>query len=264
MVFGCLPKEEIGQIGAGKNIRTGRIDVAMLQSLHRKDMVKDYITDYGHVIVDECHHVSAFSFEKVLKHAKAKYVLGLTATLVRKDGHHPIVLMQCGPIRFRVNARSEAEARPFEHFVIPRRTQFVLPEADGEVIIQKITSRLIEDGDRNDLIFDDLLKTLDQGRSPLLLTDRTSHLEYFHRRLQGFAKNIIVLRGGMGTKKWKKLQDKIHSIPDHEERVLLATGKFAGEGFDDARLDTLFLVTPISGRSRIHQYAGRLHRLHIA
>lgn len=255
-----IPIQEVGQIGEGKNLRTGKIDVAMLQTIQGKGEVQDYISEYGHVVVDECHHISAFSFEKVLKKAKAKYVLGLTATLTRKDGHHPIVLMQCGPVRYRVDAKSEARSRPFDHIVIPRHTPFGVPEESGEVPIQEIYNRLIVDEQRNELIFDDLLKALDQGRSPILLTDRTSLLEYFEHRLQGFAKNIIVMRGGMGKKRWKQVQDKIKSIPDDRERVLLATGKFAGEGFDDARLDTLFLVMPISWKGTLHQYAGRLHR----
>ncbi|MFC4770147.1 TOTE conflict system archaeo-eukaryotic primase domain-containing protein [Effusibacillus consociatus] len=180
-----IPVKEIGMIGGGKNKRTGRIDVAMLQTIHAKGEIKDFIADYGHIVVDECHHISAFSFEQVFKQAKAKYILGLTATLTRKDGHHPI-----------------------------------------------------------------------------LLTDRTSHLEYFKRRLQGFAKNVIVLRGGMGKKQLKAVQEQIRSIPGDQERVLLATGRFVGEGFDDARLDTLFLVTPISWKGTLQQYAGRLHRLY--
>lgn len=259
-----IPLTEVGQIGAGKNKRTGKIDVAMLQTVQGKGEVKDYISEYGHVVVDECHHISAFSFEKVLKKAKAKFVLGLTATLTRKDGHHPIVLMQCGPVRYRVDAKSEAESRPFDHIVIPRLTPFRLAEGSTEMPIQEIYNRIIADEQRNNLIFDDLLKALDEGRSPILLTDRTSHLEYFERRLQGFAKNIIVMRGGLGKKQWKLVQEKIQSIPDDQERVMLATGKFAGEGFDDARLDTLFLVMPISWKGTLHQYAGRLHRIHHA
>ena len=120
----------------------------------------------------------------------------------------------------------------------------------------------MSDESRNDMIFDDLLTALDQGRSPILLTERTAHLEYFEHRLKGFAKNIIVLRGGMGKKQLRAVQEKIKSIPLNEERVLLATGRYIGEGFDDERLDTLFLVMPISWKGTLQQYAGRLHRLH--
>lgn len=253
---------EVGQISGGKNKRTGIVDVAMLQTVQGRGEVKDYIAEYGQIIVDECHHVSAFSFEQVLKHAKAKYVLGLTATLTRKDGHQPIVLMHCGPVRYRTDAKAEAEERPFRHVVIPRHTSFTLTDSEKDLPIHELYDRIIADDQRNEIIFDDLLKALDKGRSPILLTDRTSHLEYFERRLQGFAKNIIVLRGGMGKKQWKQVQDNIRSIPSDQERVMLATGRFAGEGFDDARLDTLFLVMPFSWKGTFHQYAGRLHRLY--
>lgn len=221
--------------------------------------VKDFVGEYGHVIVDECHRVAAFSFEQVMKRVKAKYILGLTGTLVRKDGHHPIVLMQCGPVRFKWDDRKQVELRPFQQVVIPRFTAFRLSETDTETPIQQLYAQLAQDQGRNDLIFDDLLKALDEGRSPILLTDRIAHLEYFHERLRGFAKNIIVLRGGMGK---KQRQDHLRSIPVDAERVILATGRYVGEGFDDARLDTLLLAMPIAWKGTLQQYAGRLHRLY--
>lgn len=257
-----IPRKCIGTIGGGKENLTGQIDIAMIQSLGKKGIIKDLVTDYGQVIIDECHHLSAFSFEQVLKQVKAKYVLGLTATPIRKDGHHPIIIMQCGPIRFRVNDRQQAAIMPFDHVVIPRTTQFILPDNCDASIMHEVYAALAVDEGRNDLILDDILHALDEGRSPILLTERIGHLEYFAQRLEGFAKNIIVLRGGMGKKQRHALADKITSIPDNEERVLLATGRYIGEGFDDARLDTLFLVMPISWKGTLQQYAGRLHRLH--
>lgn len=254
--------KEIGIVGGGRYKPTGRIDIALIQSVYSNRNVKQFVEDYGHIIVDECHHISAVSFEQVLRRTKAKYVLGLTATLARKDGKHPIVLMQCGPVRFKVDAKSQARQRPFEHVIIPRHTGFRLPDAESDLGIQEICDRLLSDESRNNLIFDDLLKSLDQGRSPILLTNRTSHLEYFEQRLKGFAKNVIVLRGGMGKKQWKATQDRMKTIPATEERVILATGKFVGEGFDDARLDILFLVMPVSWKGTLQQYAGRLHRLY--
>lgn len=236
LVFLNVPKDAIGIISGGKHQRTGRIDIALFQSAYVDKEVKDFVKEYGQVIVDECHHVSAVSFEQVLKRVKAKYVLGLTATLTRKDGKHPIVLMQCGPVRFKANARMQAKTQPFQHLIIPRYTDFKLSDMNDEIPIQQVYAQLSQDESRNDLIFDDLLKALDKGRSPLLLTDRVSHLEYFENRLKGFAKNIIVLRGGMGKKQRKIVQERIRSIPMNAERVILATGRFVGEGFDDARL----------------------------
>jgi len=237
------------------------IDVGMIQSLNQKGIVKDILAEYGQIIVDECHHSFAFSFEQVLRQVKAKYILGLTATPVRKDGHHPIIIMQCGPIRFRVDARRQAHERPFEHVVIPRHTNLRTHEGIEEGI-QPIYAALMRDKQRNDLIFDDLLSSLEEGCSPLLLTERTEHVDSFADQLKSFAKNVIVLKGGTGKKERKALADQIASIPDGEERVLIATGKYIGEGFDDARLDTLFLAMPISWRGTLQQYAGRLHRLH--
>lgn len=256
-----LNTDNIGRIGGGRDKKTGLIDVGMIQSLNHKGVVNDLVAEYGQVIVDECHHVSAFSFEQVLKQMKAKYVIGLTATPIRKDGHHPIIIMQCGPVRFRVDARRQAYERPFEHMVIPRHTDFTIPEGI-ENGIQMVYAALVGDERRNDLIFNDLLTALEEGCSPLLLTERTEHVDNFAERLKGFAKNIIVLKGGAGKKQRMALAEQMASIPDGEERVLIATGRYIGEGFDDARLDTLFLTMPISWRGTLQQYAGRLHRLH--
>ena len=260
--FLALPPESIGRIGGGTNSRTGNVDVAILQSLNRKGAVQELVAEYGHVIVDECHHVPAFTFEQVLDRAKARYLLGLTATPVRKDGHHPIVMMQCGPIRFRVNALSQAASRPFDHVVIPRRTEFRMAPGGARVGIQGVYSALITDKARNELIFQDLIKAVEKGRSPLLLSERTDHVETFAKRCEGVVRHVVVLRGGMGKNQRKALAEQIKAIPDEEERVLIATGRYIGEGFDDARLDTLFLATPVSWRGTLQQYAGRLHRRH--
>ncbi|MDZ7762045.1 MAG: DEAD/DEAH box helicase family protein [Desulfovermiculus sp.] len=257
-----LDLPSIGRMGGGKDQRTGLVDIAMLQSLNRKGEVQDKVADYGQIIVDECHHISAFRFEQVLRQVKAKYVCGLTATPSRKDGHHPIIYMQCGPIRFRVDAKSQAAVRPFKQIVIPRRTSFTYPHGNENVRIQDIYAALSADEKRNEMIYDDILRALDQGRSPLLLAERTTQVKYFEKRLQNFVRNIVVLQGGMGKKKRQAVAEKLTAIPDTEERLLIATGRYIGEGFDDARLDTLFLVSPLSWRGTLQQYAGRLHRLH--
>jgi superfamily II DNA or RNA helicase len=261
-LFLGMQLEDIGQVSGGKKRVTGSIDIGLMQSLIRKGEVKDLVAGYGQVIVDECHHIPAFTFEQVLKQVKAKYVVGLTATPIRKDGHHPIILMQCGPIRFRESAKKQAAAMPFEHVVITRCTNFRMAPESGEAKIQDIYAALVLDEQRNELIFIDLLKALEMGRSPLLLTERVEHLEQFAKQLKGLAQNIIVLRGGMGSKQRKELADQIKAVPDSKERVIISTGRYIGEGFDDARLDTLFLAMPISWRGTLQQYVGRLHRLH--
>ena len=261
--FLALPGESIGQFGGGKNKRTGVIDVAVIQSLQRKGTVEDFVGDYGHVIVDECHHLSAFTFERVLREVKAKYVLGMTATLTRKDGHHPIINMQCGPVRFHLDAKKAAESSHIEHKVIPRLTDFTWNGTEHETTIHDIYAALIIDQGRNELITRDLQRVLGMGRSPLVLTSRKEHLDYLSGRLNEVCPHIFVLKGGMGARQRKKLAESLAAVPIDEPRVILATGSYLGEGFDDARLDTLLLGMPISWRGTLQQYVGRLHRLHV-
>jgi superfamily II DNA or RNA helicase len=261
--FFGLAKKEIGQIGGGKHKITGTVDVAMIQSLINKGTVNDLVGNYGHIIVDECHHISAASFEQVIRQAKARFITGLSATVTRQDGHHPIIFMQCGPVRYRVDDRQQAAARSFTHKVIVRRTNFVLPSrADNtpEPGIQEVYAMLAADLHRNQMIVDDVVEAVHTGRSPVLLTERREHLTYFADTLAGKVRNIIVLSGGMGRKQRILLMDKLKRIPEDEERLIIATGRYLGEGFDDARLDTLFLALPIAWRGTVAQYAGRLHR----
>ena len=256
---------DIGCIGAGKHKPTGIIDVALMQSLVKNNTVDELVQDYGYLIVDECHHISANSFEQVARQCKAHYVTGLSATVLRKDGRHPIIFMQCGPVRYRVTDRNQASQRSFSHHVIKRETGFHLPDAlalEPKPSIQDIYSVLITNEKRNDIIFDDVLKALEAKRSPVLITERKEHLTYFQERLSRFAKNVIVLQGGMSTNQRQAVMQKLSEIADDEERIILTTGKYLGEGFDDARLDTLFLTMPISWQGTLAQYAGRLHREH--
>ena len=261
-----LPSCAIGQVGGGKREPTGIVDVGVIQSLVRKGEVDDIVADYGHLVVDECHHLSAVSFEAVACRAKARFVLGLSATVTRKDGHHPIIFMQCGPVRFRANAKAHARQRPFGHRALLRPTAFRMPErVDGErPPIQHVYAALAEDEERNDLIFDDVLQALEAGRSPILLTERKDHAQHFADRLDRFARNVLLLRGGMGVRQRREVMRRLKDVSDTEERVLIATGRYIGEGFDDARLDTLFLAMPVSWRGTLAQYVGRLHRLHPA
>jgi superfamily II DNA or RNA helicase len=258
-----LGKKEIGQIGGGKNKITGTVDVAMIQSLVDKGTVNDLVGNYGHIIVDECHHISAARFEQVIRQAKSRYITGLSATVTRQDGHHPIIFMQCGPVRYRVDDRQQAVSRSFTHRVIVRRTGFTLPDQLNDTSqpgIQEIYAMLALDSMRNQMIVDDVVEAVHTGRSPVLLTERREHLTYFADTLADKVKNIIVLSGGMGRKQRNLLIDQLKSIPEDDERLIIATGRYLGEGFDDARLDTLFLALPIAWRGTVAQYAGRLHR----
>ena len=261
-VFLGIASKDIGRIGGGKHEPNGLLDVVMIQSVVRKGQVDDLVGEYGHIIVDECHHVPAVSFERVLGEARARYITGLTATPQRRDGHHPISNMQLGPIRFSVDPRSQAARRPFEHRLIIRETAFSTSSVATGAPIQDLYRALASDDCRNDLIIDDVISALEEGRSPLLLTERKDHLEFFADKLRAFTRHLIVLQGGMTSKKRKEVEAQLENIPDHEERLLLATGRYIGEGFDDARLDTLFLAMPVSWKGTLIQYTGRLHRLH--
>lgn len=255
---------QIGTIGGGKRKPSGIIDVALIQSLVRKGEVADVVADYGHLVVDECHHLSAASFELVARRSKARYVLGLSATVARKDGHHPIIFMQCGPVRHRVDARIQAAERGMRHRVFDRTTRFALPPslASGErPSMPGIYAALARDRQRNDLIFDDVLKSLEAGRTPILLTERKDHLEHLRQRFAPFVKNLVVLRGGMSATDRRAAEDIMRASAE-QERLILATGRYIGEGFDDARLDTLFLTMPIAWKGTLAQYVGRLHREH--
>ena len=238
-----IPEEAIGAIGGGRRNATGIIDVAMIQSLSKKGVVDDIVADYGHLIVDECHHVSARSFEIVARQSKAKYVTGLSATVMRKDGHHPIIFMNCGPVRYKVDDRKQASARSFSHKVILRKTDFKMTSAiadAGYSAIHEIYSALMENEARNRLIVADVLLSISNGRFPVILTERKQHLEKLRALLEPKIENLIVMKGGMGKKQRKACQDALESLPDNVEKAILATGRYLGEGFDDSRLDTLF------------------------
>lgn len=254
----------IGQIVAGKDNMGGIIDVAVMQSLNNGGDIKECVRNYGMVIIDECHHVPAFSFEQILKKVDARYIYGLTATPVRQDGHHPIIFMYCGPERFRVDAKKHAKERPFDHYVIPRFTSFkeVLETDSKMASIQELYSDMVDSAFRNQLIIDDVIKCHENGRNCLVLTERTAHVELLAQKLNERIPDVITLTGSMGTKKTKEMQARISEVPTDKPLTLVATGKYIGEGFDEPRLDTLFLATPISWKGTLQQYAGRLHRLY--
>ncbi|MCK4642306.1 DEAD/DEAH box helicase [bacterium] len=255
-----IDKKEIGLIGGGKSKYSGLIDIAMVQSMDGKDGVDDHMEDYGFVIVDECHHVSAFSFEKVLNQAKAKYILGLTATPYRRDGHQAIIHMQCGAIVHRVKQK-DATAHISHSRVIPRVTQFEC-EWNENSKLNDVLIKLVADQERNRLIIRDIINVLDEGRFPLVITERREHLEYLAAALKNDVDLLAVMHGGLRKKMRESLVKAIRNVADGDRALILATGSYIGEGYDVPRLDTLFLTMPSSFKGKIVQYAGRLHRYH--
>ena len=251
----------IGQLGGSKSNLSGFVDIAIMQSLISGDEVRELVKDYGMVIVDECHHVSAVSFEQVLKEVNAKYVYGLTATPVRQDGHQPIIYMQCGPIRYQVDAKVQAEKRPFDHAVIPKFTSFAQPVTDK--VPWKITdayAAMQVNEERNGKIVADVLAAVTEGRTPIVLTERYDHAKLLAEILREKSRNVVLLSGKGTAKEKRETQQGLSQIPADEPLILVATGRYVGEGFDLPRLDTLFLAMPVSWKGTLAQYAGRLHR----
>lgn len=249
----------IGCFDSSGNTLHGIIDIALIQSCLDEDGVKPFVQDYGMVIVDECHHVSSITFEQVLMSIKAHTIYGLTATPIRKDGHQPIIFMQCGPIRFTTDAKSQIANQSFDRFLIPRFTSYNSILED-RLSIATLYKYLSEDEIRNNLIVEDACKAVNTGRTPIILTNRTAHVSVLAEKLKATIKNVISLTGIGTTKEKREAMQRLQTIPDSEQLVIVATGKYVGEGFDYPRLDTLFLALPISWKGLLTQYAGRLHR----
>ncbi len=257
-------RELIGQIKANKNTLSGIIDVAIIKSLIKDDEVKELVRDYGMVIVDECHNVAANTYEKVIKYVNAKYVYGLTATPARADGRQPIIFMQCGPERYKVDARKQAEKRPFSHYIVPRFTAFKKPvsQDEKEWHIADVYNALSISEIRNQLIVEDVVRCATEGRNSIILTERIEHVNILAEVIKERIPDVISLTGSMSRGERTGAMEALKAIPAERNITLIATGKLLGEGFDEPRLDTLFLAMPISWKGKLNQYAGRLHRLH--
>jgi superfamily II DNA or RNA helicase len=251
-------KGVVGTIGGGKAKPTGKIDIAVMQSLSRQGEVNSLVENYGHVIVDECHHVGAASFDAILKQAKAKYVLGLTATPIRRDGQQPIIFMQCGPTR---HTAAKPTGAPHDLAVTPCTLHSRI-DLSPEAGIQEVFRHLAIDQARTDAIAAEVINAYGQGRKVLVLTERTEHLDAIQTALDGKIPSLFVLHGRVSKKQRAALIAELNALPPDAPRVLLATGKLVGEGFDHPPLDTLVLAMPVSWKGTLQQYAGRLHREH--
>jgi len=251
-------KGVVGTIGGGKAKPTGIIDIAVMQSLSRKGEISDHVKNYGQIIVDECHHLSAVSFEALLRTTTARYVLGLTATPVRRDGQQPIIFMQCGPIR---HSAARPASAPHDLSVVPRLLPkpVVVPDGSG---IQDVFRKLASDSERTAKIVSEIELAYSQGRKILVLTERTEHVDTLELELKQRVNNLFTLHGRMPKKQRIARMHELECLAPDAPRVLLATGKLVGEGFDHPPLDTLVLAMPISWKGILQQYAGRLHRSH--
>ena len=251
-------KEMVGTIGGGKTKPTGVIDIAVMQSLSRQGEVDPRVENYGQVVVDECHHVGAASFDAILRRAKAKYVLGLTATPIRRDGQQPIIFMQCGSLRHKAAQPAEA---PNDLRVTPYLIESPI-ELPREAGIQDVFRHLAQDKLRTAAIAKAIISAFRQGRKVLVLTERTDHIDAIQAALAVEVPELFVLHGRLSKRHRAKLIATLEALLPNAPRVLLATGKLVGEGFDHPPLDTLVLAMPVSWKGTLQQYAGRLHREH--
>ena len=251
--------KQFGAISSTENSRNGKIDIALLQSCISENEVKPFVREYGMVIVDECHHAPAVNFERVLKEVNAKYVYGLTATPIRKDGHQPIIFMQCGEIRFTSDSKAQQSRQDFHRILVPKFTSLRPLNSDGKDYNQAIDELLTSEY-RNNLIIEDIAANLTEGRTPLVLTARTSHVDILVEECRKICTNVIRLVGNDPPKTKREALATLGSVPNDASLVVVATGKYVGEGFDLPRLDTLMLALPVSWKGLIAQYTGRLHR----
>lgn len=251
--------QQFGALSSTENTLNGKIDIALLQSCMNDNEVKPFVRNYGMVIVDECHHTPAVNFERVLREVNASYVYGLTATPIRKDGHQPIIFMQCGDIRYTADAKSQQAQQSFRRLLIPRFTSHRNLKAD-EGNYAQVIDELIESESRNKQILYDIASNLSEGRTPIILTARTAHVDLLIEECRKICSNVIRLVGNDSAKAKREVMEQLSLVPADEPLVVVATGKYVGEGFDLPRLDTLMLALPVSWKGLIAQYTGRLHR----
>ncbi|AWK52541.1 restriction endonuclease subunit R [Clostridium beijerinckii] len=259
LMFLELSKDNIGRLGGGKKKTSNIIDIATMQTLNKNNDLDEILNNYGQIIIDECHHIAAFTFEKLMKVAKTKYVLGLTATPYRKDKYDKIITMQCGPIVHKAASKVENEKK-IAHMLIPRNNELQSYIDLSKLKLSELYDEIMNDKFRNELIINDIIESFKLGSTPLILTERVEHLNILSNMLSAYTDKIVVLKGGMGTKQRNLALDMIKSFSKEEQFIILATGKYIGEGFDESRLDTLFLTMPISWKGVLQQYAGRLQR----
>jgi len=236
-----MDKNEIGYLGKGKNTLNQRLDIATMQSLKNNSSL---IQNYSFVIVDECHHIPAITFETIIKSFYGKYILGLSATPKRKDEMEPILFGQLGNISYEVKSqKTNTKIVQIVH------TDF---ESDCDNFSDLI-SQIISDTKRNELIVNQIMRH--QGRKILVLTDRIEHLENISQLLLLKKIEYIVIHGSM---KKKNQEENLSKIGD--ANLVLATSSYFGEGIDFPHLDTIIFATPISFSGRLIQYLGRIGR----
>lgn len=257
-----LDVEEVGEISGKKKNITNVIDVASIKSIWNNGDVLDITKNYGMIIIDECHHTAAYTFEQAINTGNSKYIYGISATPERENGHTPIIKMQCGDIRYKVDAlKFNKELNiPMKVMVKHSHLSFVDSKIDNYEL-NEINDFIAKDILRSEKIIRDINNEYNNGKNILVLTERLEHLEYIYEKLNKSTNNVFKYHGGIGKKILKNYDDLTNKLNENNEnKIIVATGSYMGEGFDDSKLDVLFLTMPISGETRVTQYAGRLHR----
>ena len=250
----------IGTFSSQKKTATGIIDIAMIGSLGKEDDINPMMRDYGMIIVDECHHAAAATFENVLRASAAKYVYGMSATVKRGDKQERKLLMQLGPIRHRYTAKDRAMKQGIGHYVYPRFTRMVDLSPSEDRHISELYRLIVDSELRNIQIVADAVDCVKKGRTPVVMTKYREHAEILNGLLQGAADHVFLLQGGKSLKARAELREKMAEVGRDESMIMVATGQYIGEGFNFPRLDTMLLAMPISFEGNVEQYAGRLNR----
>lgn len=254
-------KKEIGTVGtysSKKKTLTGLVDVGMIQSFSKQEAIQQLLSHYDMLVVDECHHIAAATFELVIRFFAGRYLYGFTATPERQNGHEPILFKRIGPLIFEAK---EGEV-PFEKQLFLRFTSFgkMNAELTNHHSFTELSDLLAQDKTRNNSLVEDILENYQEGRQSIVLTNRLVHLKELQKNLEISCKNLFVISGQTKAKERETILQRLDRLPKNEPALLLSTGKFFGEGIDIPRLDTLFLAGPLSWKNSLTQYIGRIHR----
>lgn len=244
---------DIGRLYDSINTLGSDTDIALIQSLSSYDKLDDIVKSYGLIIIDEVHHMAAISYERLIRKFWAKNIFGLTATINRSDGLEKVVTTMIGPVITEV----DIDNKNLDKNLVVRFTNSKVPN-DEILQIQDVYQKIVEDNYRTKLILEDIKIAIESNKNILVLTDRINHLETLHEEIKKYTNNVFVIHGRKNNKKRIEFEGKIKNVDDGF--IIISTGKYIGEGFDNDRLNTLFLTMPFRWKGTLEQYVGRLNR----
>lgn len=259
MDFSEMDMDGPGVLGAGKNTLTGKVDLAMVQSLQKQKNLEELLSPYGMIIIDECHHSFAKTYQPLFQKSKARFRYGFSATPKRTDQQEPVIYMELGEVRTRFTAKDQAASQNFARYFKQVECLSVLPMAEKTPLAEAY--QLIVDNEaRNERIHADVREALQQKRSVLVLTKHKEHARKLYELMKDDAEQSVLLIGGLPAKEKKEMKERLENQDPDKTFLMVGTGAYIGEGFNLPRLDTLMLAAPVSADMLISQYSGRLHR----